>query len=204
MSDLLAKCPVCHALLDEEDLFCANCGTEAPQREAQRRDDTQTVTHNFECGGCGASMSYSAQAGSLVCPFCGSVKLVEKRSTRALAPSKVVPMVVSRDAAVASMRRWSGAGFWRPGDLSEKALVVSMTPVFVPYWVFEAATHTLWTADTSNTPAGRGATGIRFRANITAGIKASWLAPAARWPAKKLTPCARSTSRKQSTRRRWT
>ena len=52
------------------------------------------------------------------------------------------------------MKQWLGRGFWRPGDLSERAMVVSMTPVFVPYWVFEAKTHTYWTADTSRTPAG--------------------------------------------------
>ena len=39
MSDVLSKCPVCQALLDEEDLFCGNCGTEAPPRPDQKRDD---------------------------------------------------------------------------------------------------------------------------------------------------------------------
>ena len=27
MSELLAKCKICQSLLDEEDMFCANCGT---------------------------------------------------------------------------------------------------------------------------------------------------------------------------------
>lgn len=34
MSDLLIKCGVCGAVLDEEDLFCPNCGTEAPLPQA--------------------------------------------------------------------------------------------------------------------------------------------------------------------------
>jgi hypothetical protein len=29
-----------------------------------------------------------------------------------------------------------------------------MTPVYVPYWVFQANTHTFWTADTNQTPPG--------------------------------------------------
>ena len=33
MSELLIKCAVCQALLDEEDLFCSNCGTEAPHAQ---------------------------------------------------------------------------------------------------------------------------------------------------------------------------
>jgi hypothetical protein len=50
------------------------------------------------------------------------------------------------------MREWLGRGFWRPGDLSQQAMVVAMTAVFVPYWVFEATTHTYWTADTNQLP----------------------------------------------------
>ncbi len=154
MSDLTLKCEVCRALVDEEDLFCSNCGTETPQRETVAQDATRTATHNFECRGCGASMSYDASAGSLRCPFCGSERLDERNDARVLAPSRVVPFAVSRDDAVARMRQWLGRGFWRPGDLSQQAMVVSMTPVYVPYWIFEARTHTYWTADTNRTPPG--------------------------------------------------
>jgi hypothetical protein len=52
------------------------------------------------------------------------------------------------------MRNWLGQGFWRPGDLAEQAAVVKMTPIYVPYWTFDAQTHTYWTADSSETPAG--------------------------------------------------
>jgi hypothetical protein len=52
------------------------------------------------------------------------------------------------------MRSKLGQGFWRPGDLSERAIVVDMKAVYVPYWVFQATSHTYWTADTSQTPGG--------------------------------------------------
>jgi len=157
MSDLLSKCEVCHSLLDEEDMFCANCGTEAPQRADKAEtgpDATRLATHNFECSGCGASMSFDARAGSLQCPFCASVDMVQQKDARVLAPRRVVPFRLSREEAVATMRKWLGRGFFRPGDLSKKASVVKMQPVYVPYWVFQATTHTYWTADTSHTPAG--------------------------------------------------
>lgn len=157
MSELLTKCSVCQGLIDEEDLFCANCGAEAPPRHEQHRDErpadqSQTSTHNFTCQGCGASMSYDASAGTLRCPFCGSERLQRKRDTKVLSPQWVAPFAITRDEAVASMRRWLARGFWRPGDLSQRAAVVKMTPVYVPYWVFEATTHTYWTADTSQLP----------------------------------------------------
>lgn len=157
MSDLLSKCEVCGSLLDEEDLFCANCGTEAPQRDEPAgtpEDTARTATHNFECASCGASMSYDAGAKALHCPFCASVDMRAQADAKVLAPRRVVPFRIDCDEATRAMRQWLGRGFWRPGELSEKAAVVRMTAVYVPYWVFEARTHTYWTADTSRTPPG--------------------------------------------------
>jgi hypothetical protein len=113
-----------------------------------------TATHNFQCGGCGASMSYDASAGTLKCPFCGSSDLDHRDDAPALSPSGVVPFAVSREIAMTAMRRWLEQGIWRPGDLSRQATIVNMLAVYVPYWVFEATTHTYWTADTDQTPPG--------------------------------------------------
>lgn len=155
MTDLLTKCEVCGALLDEEDLFCANCGTEAPDHAQEQQVQTaRQATHNFRCQGCGASMSYDAKAGTLRCPFCGSEKMEAQHDARVLAPSGVVKFELDQQQAIGKMREFLGRGFWRPGDLSEAAAVVTMTPVYVPYWVFEAKTHTYWTADSSQTPPG--------------------------------------------------
>ena len=156
MSEMLAKCEVCQSLLDEEDLFCANCGTEAPKRQEREgaADSARTATHNFECSGCGASMSYDAKAEGLRCPFCGSVDMKQKDDAKVLAPNRVVPFKLSRSEADLAMREWLGRSFWRPGDLSKQASIVEMTPVYVPYWVFQAKTHTYWTSDTSQTPMG--------------------------------------------------
>ncbi len=190
MSDVLLKCTVCGALLDEEDLFCPNCGTEAPLENSlapvatdgnnaavsvtdasavsqgpgannqgvptadAAPPATHTVTCNFTCRGCGASMSYDASAQTLRCPFCGSEQLEKKPDAKEIAPDAVVPFAVSQELAVAGLRQWLGQGFWRPGDLATQAAVIKMTPVYIPYWVFEAETHTFWTADSSHTPPG--------------------------------------------------
>ena len=67
MTDVLEKCAVCHAILDEEDIFCANCGAAAPDRR-QQAPPTRTSAQNFVCTGCGAAMSYDASAQTLRCP----------------------------------------------------------------------------------------------------------------------------------------
>jgi len=164
MGDVPGKCAVCGSLLDEEDLFCANCGTEAPRQQAEAPagapaarpgvEPSRVSKDNFECSGCGASMSYDAGAEALRCPFCGSVEMVAKPDSKVLTPSLVVPFQVGREEAERKMRNWLGRGVWRPTGLSQEAAVVKIAPVYVPYWVFQAKTHTYWTADTDQAPPG--------------------------------------------------
>ena len=99
-------------------------------------------------------MSYDASAQTLRCPFCGSERLDQQRDAKQLSADRVVPFAIDRSAATALLRKWLGTGFWRPGDLAAASVVTAMTPVFVPYWVFEARTFTYWTADSSEKPLG--------------------------------------------------
>jgi predicted RNA-binding Zn-ribbon protein involved in translation (DUF1610 family) len=154
MSDLISKCTICQAFIDEEDLFCGNCGAEAPNRSGIVATPTSVVKHSFECQGCGASMSYDADAQTLRCPFCGSEKVTAQPGTRSLAAKFVIPFVVNQNNASLILRQWMGNGFFRPNDLVETARVEKMTAVYVPYWVFRATTKTYWTGDSSHTPAG--------------------------------------------------
>lgn len=153
MAEMLEKCPVCQALIDEEDLFCANCGREAPNREpATSQAMTLRSTHNFQCDGCGASMSYDASARNLRCPFCGSQALQPQKDSQVLAPQRVVPFRIPQQEAQTILRKWLGHSFWHPGDLARIATIETMRAVYVPYWVFSAHTLTYWTADTNEVP----------------------------------------------------
>jgi hypothetical protein len=155
MVDTVSKCSVCQALLDAEDLFCANCGTEAPLNEDRHAAPaTQVSTHNFECQGCGASMSYDASAQTLRCPFCSSERMKEQKDTTTLRPQSVVPFAIDQNDALARLRQFWQGSFWRPGDLARAAQVTRLTQVYVPYWVFAAKVFTYWTADSSQTPIG--------------------------------------------------
>ncbi len=149
-----SRCSVCGSLLDEEDLFCANCGTEAPGKQEPRTRSAAPSLVAFECQSCGAAMSYSAREQALRCPFCGSVKLLEQPRQRTLAPELVVPFQINPSQAQQALLKWLSQGFWRPGDLTQQAQLIKIMPVYLPYWVFEARVHTYWTADTSCTPAG--------------------------------------------------
>lgn len=150
----MQKCSACRALLDDEELFCVNCGAEAPEHPTAAKSLTLESTHNFTCQGCGASMSYDASAQNLRCPFCGSEKLHEERDAKVLAPEAIVPLVTSQAQAEETLKQFMGSSFWRPSDLVQAAVLHKITAVYVPYWVFAATVYTHWTADTSETPSG--------------------------------------------------
>ncbi len=142
-------------------------------------------------------MSYDASAGTLRCPFCGSTELEKQPDAKEIAPSG--DRAVRRhtraggrgDAAVV------GSGFWRPGDLSQQAAVVKMTPVYVPYWVFQAQTHTFWTADTNRTPPGARASWYPVTGSHEGDIQiAACRGAAAHWSRRRQPLSARSIFRR--------
>ncbi|MDA0658696.1 MAG: hypothetical protein O2931_08145 [Planctomycetota bacterium] len=143
------KCQVCGGFVDEEDLFCSNCGRSVPDADRSEESNLKSVDarHCFGCDGCGASMSYDASAGALRCPFCGSEKLKIKPPAKTLQPDWVVPFIVEKRQAEELLRLWLGKGFWRPARVVTESVVTKIAPVYAPYWDFSARTYTHWTAD---------------------------------------------------------
>ncbi|MCA9130412.1 MAG: hypothetical protein KDB22_25160 [Planctomycetales bacterium] len=149
------RCAICRCYLDEDDLFCSNCGTESHLSSgAAAQLKSATSLYSFGCQSCGASMSYDASARALRCPFCGSSRMERQQDSRGIKPNGVVPLVVTRERAESLLRNWLGKGFWRPSDAARAARIGEIAAVYVPYWVFEAQTDTQWAADSSPAPMG--------------------------------------------------
>ncbi len=157
----IQRCRICRCFLQDDDLFCANCGTENhTATEAAARADrlsspekvaTTTIASVYavQCERCGASMSYDASAQALRCPFCGSTKLNERQDARTLLAQSVIPTEIDRQEVVKHLRSWLAQGFWRPGDTAAASVLASATLVYVPFWLFSATTHTCFTGDES-------------------------------------------------------
>lgn len=145
------RCEVCEALVDREDLFCANCGTEAPTKLGHSETST-TLKFCFKCNDCGASMSYDASVQTLSCPFCGNQKLESQADQPGLEAQWVLPFQNTHSQVQSILTQWLGKSFWRPNDLVQQAKITELRPVFVPYWSFAAKTWTYWTADSSDVP----------------------------------------------------
>ena len=154
--ETIHKCEVCRCYVDDEDLFCANCGTENPQADATSAQPLQQYTdhYSFDCQSCGASMSYDASTQALRCPFCGSQAMKQQRDRRSIHSNWVAPLRVGRQQAEGIFRGWLGRGFWRPHDAVSGSQIGQFSAVYLPFWVFEAEADTRWTADSSPAPPG--------------------------------------------------
>ena len=70
-----------------------------------------------------------------------------ERSIPLPAPQRVVPFAIGQDEAVARMQAWLGRGFWRPGDLQRRALVVKLTARGKESFEAMAGEHERWVVE---------------------------------------------------------
>jgi hypothetical protein len=150
------RCERCREHLDEGDLFCPNCGHEAPPSEKNREHVPagRIQVHRFECGGCGATLTWELEAQGLHCAFCGQAALQEREDVRIPAPRLVLPFRIDQAQAGALFRDWLGRGIFRPSDLTSASKVTELRGVYVPFWSFSVECHIYWTADSNATPPG--------------------------------------------------
>jgi DNA-directed RNA polymerase subunit RPC12/RpoP len=100
------------------------------------------------CTGCGATTTFDAGLAASRCAFCGAPAVVEAPpSATMVRPAGVLPFRVDRDAATGRFRQWLSSLWFRPDDLSQKSALSELKGVYVPFWTFDAATHSAWTAD---------------------------------------------------------
>jgi len=102
----------------------------------------------IHCESCGSDTLISHDTVSISCPFCGSNHVNEQAmSSRIIKPSGVLPFSVPKEEAESKFKSWIGAGWFSPGNLSQKAQIDSLRGVYLPFWTFDAFTESHWKAD---------------------------------------------------------
>jgi DNA-directed RNA polymerase subunit RPC12/RpoP len=102
----------------------------------------------FRCTKCGATTTFEPMAAAGACAFCGTPAVIETPPRADLVrPEGVLAFRIGRDEAAQQFRSWQ-AGLWlRPNDLANASSLTKLQGVYVPFWTFDAATHTAWTAE---------------------------------------------------------
>lgn len=100
------------------------------------------------CKRCGAHTTLEPHVAASACAFCGTTAVVEAPPDGTIArPEGLLPFRISRDSALQSFRNWQRGLWLRPNDLKSASRVASMQGAYIPFWTFDAATDSYWTAD---------------------------------------------------------
>ena len=101
------------------------------------------------CRGCGATTTFDAGVAASRCAFCGAPSVVEAPpSATMVRPAGVLPFSRRPERGDGHA---SGSGSRRSGSgrttSQQKSALSELKGVYVPFWTFDAATHSAWTAD---------------------------------------------------------
>jgi hypothetical protein len=142
------KCGFCgstRAIEREEGWTAPETAIEEAETSAPRRS---VETKTFRCDNCGAEVTFAPNVVADRCPFCGSSHVVEGAGDPSrIRPVAVVPFAIAESAARAAWGVWIRKGLFRPSALRRTSVVEALRGIYVPFWTFDTATWSRWTAD---------------------------------------------------------
>jgi DNA-directed RNA polymerase subunit RPC12/RpoP len=100
------------------------------------------------CKRCGAHTTLDPHVSASACAFCGTTAVVEAPPNAAIArPEGLLPFRITRETALQSFRKWLHSLWLRPNDLKSASRIDKMQGAYIPFWTFDAATDSWWTAE---------------------------------------------------------
>lgn len=100
------------------------------------------------CKRCGAHTTLEPHVSASACAFCGTTAVVEAPpNENVVRPEGLLPFRITRDSALQSFRKWLHSLWFRPNDLKSSTRVETLQGAYIPFWTFDAATYSHWTAE---------------------------------------------------------
>ena len=164
------ECPQCagtmaYAALDG-GITCSFCGyhetmpLETVGKSAETFEFTTEVVQQsaqgwgiarkeVECRACAGRLVTSVGELTAVCAFCGSTNIIHhKAHQEVLRPRFLIPFALNDEQVTAKLKQWLGKGGWlTPSKLKQTAAVGGLTPIYLPYWTFDARAVATWKAE---------------------------------------------------------
>jgi hypothetical protein len=108
----------------------------------------QAEKRAVRCRSCEAISVFDPERVGQNCEFCGSPELVDYDEIKApIRPQSVLPFQVSESDVRERMRGWYRSRWFAPNRFRKRAMVDTMSGVYLPYWTFDAQAFCNWTAD---------------------------------------------------------
>ncbi|PID85425.1 MAG: hypothetical protein CSA11_07740 [Chloroflexi bacterium] len=165
-------CPQCDGVsaysADNGGLTCTFCGYyEPPQQEVVGKhaeafeftvETMERVAHGWGterkelvCNRCAARTTFSTDMLTHTCPFCGSNQVVQVKAPQdVLRPRFLIPFTVTAEECRKKTAVWLQDSWMLPAELSQLANKARYTPIYIPYWTFDATTQAKWRAEVAH------------------------------------------------------
>ena len=138
-------CSRCGTPTEAGDLRCSICAEPTTPREQLEMEARAKL---LRCTGCSAALAYDAGSSVFACGFCGEELSLEESQDPLERVEASLPFLVDAEMARAALKEWlSKRGFFCPSDLSAKARLDSLMPLWWVGWCFDADALLSWTAD---------------------------------------------------------
>lgn len=139
--------------ISRQQLVCVSCGTPAPfplnstpptehpyaaQAVNASHRVAQAETMEISCQNCGAQVMFSAHQTATCCPMCGSAHINAARQAEGIPPDGIIPFKVDQYQAQEAFRKWVRSRWFAPNSLKKSYQEGKLTPVYLPYWTFDA------------------------------------------------------------------
>lgn len=176
MKETDKKCPCCGGTMDFDPktggLLCPYCdhqeaipeSTVAPEHNQEiastsaleiNLEDAEKVencdwgiaTKTVLCKNCGAESVYDVNQISAECPYCGSNQVMEANDKNTMAPGGVIPFKIDQKEAGNRFLAWIRGKFFAPKAAKQSAKAESFKGIYLPYWTFDAKTHSTYVGE---------------------------------------------------------
>jgi hypothetical protein len=95
------------------------------------------------CDGCGSVVVFEPPEVAGTCPFCGGAIVAEPKAADPLiGPDGVLPVKVTKDAALTEVERWLATRWFAPNALRRIAQPEGISGVYLPFWSYASETRT--------------------------------------------------------------
>jgi DNA-directed RNA polymerase subunit RPC12/RpoP len=99
-------------------------------------------TRVSKCPNCAAQVEFDPGVHASECPFCATPVVADTGRNRHIKPKGLLPFALDEETARAAMTEWLGGLWFAPNGLQDYARKGRrMTGIYVPYWTFDADTH---------------------------------------------------------------
>src|SRR5690625_3262143 len=126
---------------DSGKLSCPSCGQ---QDNIEQLDDayitqefTEDEAREYHCENCGAVVLTDQDTTATSCSFCGAGVILGDRLTNKLAPAKVIPFTISKEAAQEAFKKWCKNGRFTPRGFMTADRIKNITGMYVPFWMYD-------------------------------------------------------------------